>query len=174
MTQQTTTERTAVRGQVLVEAPIDRAFAVFTEHCDEWWPRPYRLGKAERLDLQLEPHVGGRWFERTADGDERDWGRLLAWDPPGHVVLSWQIAPGFRPEPDARRASRIEVRFSPMGPDRTSVTLVHSEFERHGVEWQSMRDGVSGDAGWPGILQAYSALAKAIAGSDAISHTTSR
>jgi uncharacterized protein YndB with AHSA1/START domain len=174
MTQQTTSDATEVRAEVLVKAPIDRAFGVFTERGDQWWPRPYRLGKTDRLDLRVEPQVGDRWYERTADGVECDWGRVLVWNPPGHVVLSWQIAPGFRPEPDARRASRIEVRFSPMGPNRTSVTLVHSEFERHGVEWQSMRDGVSGDAGWPGILQAYAALAKAIAGGDAISHTTSR
>ena len=144
-----------------MQAPIDRAFAAFTEDCDQWWPRPYRLGKADRLDLQIEPHVGGRWYERSADGRECDWGRVLVWDAPSHVALSWQIAPGFSPEPDERRASRIDVRFVSQGPHRTVVSLVHSAFERHGMDWKSMRDGVSGDAGWPGLLQAYAALASA-------------
>jgi uncharacterized protein YndB with AHSA1/START domain len=173
MTQQTTSDATEIRAEVLVKAPIDRAFAVFTERGDHWWPRPYRLGKTDRLDLRVEPQVGGRWYERTADGEECDWGRVLVWDPPGHVALSWQIAPGFSPEPDERRSSRIDVRFAPEGPARTVVTLVHSEFERHGVEWKSMRDGVSGDTGWPGLLQAYAALANAATETDARSRTTS-
>ena len=100
-------------------------------------------------------------------------GQGTGWDPPSNVALSWQIAPGFSPEPDARRASRIDVRFAREGPTRTVVTLVHSEFERHGVDWKSMRDGVSGEAGWPGLLQAYAALASAPAESGAGSHDLS-
>lgn len=144
---------------VTVEAPAGHAFAVFTEQVDAWWPRAYGLGATERSDLVLEPGEGGRWYERGADGAECDWGRVLVWDPPHHLVLSWQIAPGFVPEADPDRASRVEVRFAPDGAERTVVTLVHDGFERHGTGWESMRDAVSGQGGWPGILATYGEVA---------------
>lgn len=153
-----------VRVTVRVAAPIERAFQVFTERCDAWWPRQYRLGQAARIDLVLEPRAGGRWYERSADGKECDWGKVLLWDPPRRLTLSWQIGVGFVPEPDAQRASRVEVTFVEDGPARTIVTVSHSEFHRHGEGWESMRDGVSGDGGWPGILQAYAELAAAGSG----------
>ncbi len=68
---------------------------------------------------------------------------------------SWQIAVGFAPDPDPDRASRIDVAFVEDAPGRTTVTLVHSDFERHGAGWPSMRESVGGEGGWPGILRAY-------------------
>lgn len=41
------------------------------------------------------------------------------------------------------------------------VTVVHSQFERHGDGWRAMRDGVANAGGWPGILPAYARLAAA-------------
>jgi hypothetical protein len=40
-----------------------------------------------------------------------------------------------------------------------AVILLHSGFERHGPEWRSMRDGVSGASNWNSIVQGYTALA---------------
>jgi uncharacterized protein YndB with AHSA1/START domain len=149
----------AVRVSVTVEAPIDRAFQVFTEQCDAWWPRSHRLGEAERIGVVLEPRIGGHWYEQTKDGKACDWGRVLAWDPPEHLVLSWQIGVGFVPEPDPERASRVDVSFEAVRPDATKVTVVHSDFERHGEGWEAMREGVSNEGGWPGILPAYAKVA---------------
>ena len=143
---------------VTVEAPIERAFQVFTERCDDWWPRSYRLGHAERIAVVLEPRPGGRWYERTADGKECDWGKVLVWHPPDRLILSWQIGPGFVPEPDPQRASQVDVTFGEAGPARTTVTIVHARFERHGEGWESMREAVSLQGGWPGILPAYAEL----------------
>lgn len=148
----------SVRATVTVDAPIERAFQVFTERCDAWWPRSHRLGQAERIDVVLEARAGGRWYECTADGRQCDWGKVLAWHPPNRLSLSWQIAIGFVPEPDPDRASRVDVTFVEAGPARTAVTVVHSEFERHGEGWESMRQGVSREGGWPGILPAYAEL----------------
>lgn len=89
---------------------------------------------------------------------ECDWGRVLVWEPPQRLVLAWQIGVGFVPEPDPERASRVEIRFVEDGPARTTVTLVHSDFERHGEGWESMRDGVAHEGGWPGVLEAYAKL----------------
>ena len=152
------TSETEVHHTVPVLAPIQLAFDAFTGHCDAWWPRGYRLGQAERTDLVLEPRLGGRWYERTADGKESDWGRVLVWDPPGHLALSWQIGLAFVPQHHPQRASCVEVTFVEDGPAKTIVTVVHSGFERHGEGWESMRDAVSREGGWPGVLRAYAEL----------------
>jgi uncharacterized protein YndB with AHSA1/START domain len=147
-----------VRFEVSVAAPLEHAFAVFTQRCDDWWPRPYRLGAGERVDTVIEPRAGGRWYERTADGEENNWGEVLAWDPPHHVALSWQITPQFTPEPDEQRTSRIDVEFTPEGSDRTTVSLVHSEIPRHGEGWEGLRAALADDGAWPGIMRAYAEL----------------
>jgi uncharacterized protein YndB with AHSA1/START domain len=162
MTQNTETD-TEVRVERVVEAPIERAFSVFAEQCDAWWPRMYRLSEAERTDVRIEPRQGGRWFEDTADGGTCDWGRVRAWDPPHHVELTWDIDVSFAPEPDPGKASTVDVRFTAEGPDRTRVTLVHTDLERHGEDWESMRESVGGEGGWPGILDSYAAVTAATA-----------
>jgi uncharacterized protein YndB with AHSA1/START domain len=106
----------------------------------------------------LEPKEGGRWYERDAEGTECDWGRVLLWDPPEHLVLTWQIAPGFVAEGDPERASRVEVRFAAHSMGSTVVTLMHDGLERHGPGWESMRDAVANEGGWPGIMRAYREL----------------
>jgi len=156
MTQQTSASD--VRVVISVEAPIERAFEVFTTRGHDWWPRAYGIGETERVDLVLEPRAGGRWYERAANGQESDWGKVLVWDPPHHLVLSWQIGVGFVPESDPERASRVDVRFVADSEARTIVTLVHSGFERHGAGWESLRDGVAHEGGWPGVLEAYAKL----------------
>lgn len=158
MTQQTAPLSAAadVRVEIAVETPIERAFAVFTSQIDTWWPRPYRLGTAERANLVIEPHIGGRWYEQGTDGSEADWGKVLVWEPPRHLVLSNQVGVSFTPQTDPERASRVDVQFVADGPNRTIVTLVHSQFERHGEGWQNLRDAVAHEGGgWPGLLRAY-------------------
>lgn len=147
-----------VEVTIETEADPERAFRVFTEDMHEWWPRSNRLGEAERTDVVIEPQVGGKWFERTADGEANDWGDVLVWDPPHRLTLSWRIGIGFVPEDNPDRASRVEVRFHEDEAAGTVVTVVHSDFERHGVNWRTMRDGVSGEGGWPTILDAYHEL----------------
>lgn len=148
-----------VRVEVSVDASIERAFSVFTEQCDLWWPREYGLGPVERIALTMEPQLGGRWYETGRDGSEHDWGVVLAWEPATYLALSWMIAPGFRPEPDPARASRVDVHFVADGPHRTVISLTHSGFEHHGEGWQSMRDGVAGEGGWPGVLRSFAGRA---------------
>lgn len=153
-----------VREAVTVQAPVETAFRVFTEQCDAWWPRSYRLGLAERVGIVLEPRVGGRWYQRTTDGNECDWGSVLAWEPPARVTLSWQIGIGFVPEPDPARASRVDVTFIVVGAERATVSVSHSELERHGDGWQAMAEGVAGERGWGGILRAYAQVVAVRAG----------
>lgn len=153
------TESTEVRVEVVVLASIEKTFKTFTERCQNWWPKEYKLGKAERRNIVVEPRVDGRWYETGADGSECLWGKVLAWDPPGHIAFSWQIKPDFTPEPNPEKASRVDIRFRENGPASTTITLVHSDFERHGEGWKAMRESVAREGGWPGILAKFSDIA---------------
>jgi hypothetical protein len=164
MTTTTTTTTTTeiernVRKSILVRAPIAHAFKVFTEQFDTWWPRTHHIGKVEPYKAILEPREGGRWYERGADGSECDWGRVLAWAPPTRVAVSWHLDANYGYNPDPARASRVEVTFHDEGNGTTRVELVHSEFERHGDDWEKVRASVGSQGGWTTIIDLYAAAA---------------
>ncbi len=159
MTDSTATEATVVRHSITVDAPIERAFAVYASQT--WAPPEHHMLDADMEAAVLEPRVGGRWYERSVDGRECEWGRVLAWEPPHRMVLTWQIRPDFTPEPDPARASEVEVRFVAESPERTRVDLEHRSLERHGDDWENMRAAVDSDQGWPYELQLFAAAAEA-------------
>jgi uncharacterized protein YndB with AHSA1/START domain len=115
----------AIRGTVIVNAPPERAFEVFTKSFGSWWPADYHIGQVDMADGVIEPREGGRWYEKGADGSECDWGRVLVWEPPNRLVISWQINGMWQFDDDPAHASEIEVRFSPEGEEQTTVELEH-------------------------------------------------
>ena len=146
---------TSVRTAVVVNAPPERAFAVFTDGIGSWWSPDHHILEAELAEMVFEPRVGGHVFDRGVDGSECRWARVLAYEPPERVVISWDIDPRWQLEPDPARASEVEVRFVAEAPGRTRVELEHRHLERHGDGWEGLRDAVGGDGGWPGCLRAY-------------------
>jgi uncharacterized protein YndB with AHSA1/START domain len=155
MTNQATAE---VRRQVVVAAPIEKAFAVFTERFGDFKPPEHNLLAVAIAETRFEPQVGGHIYDRGVDGSECRWARILAYEPPSRVVFSWDIGPTWQLESDPENASEVEVTFVAEGPDRTRLDLVHRNIDRHGPGWEAVADGVSGDAGWPLYLDRYAAL----------------
>jgi uncharacterized protein YndB with AHSA1/START domain len=139
---------TAVRTSIVVDAPPDRAFTVFTAEMTSWWPPSHHLLEAELDRIVFEPRGGGHIYDVGVDGSECHWARVLAYEPPDRVVFSWDISLEWRIEPDPQRTSEVEIRFVPEGPDRTRVELEHRGLERHGAGWESMRDAVGSPNGW--------------------------
>jgi uncharacterized protein YndB with AHSA1/START domain len=147
-----------VKQSVVVEAPIERAFKVFTEGFGSFKPPEHNLLAAPIAETVFEPRVGGHIYDRGTDGSECRWARVLAYEPPDRVLLSWDISPQWQIEADPDKTSEWEVRFIAETPTRTRVELEHRKLERHGDGWQSVRDGVSGDQGWPLYLRRYAEL----------------
>ena len=135
-------------GTITVDVPVERAFRAFTDAFGSWWPAEYHIGQADMATAILEPRQGGRWYEQGTDGSECDWGRVLAWEPPHRLVVTWQINGQWQYDPDPAHASEIEVRFTADGPDQTTVELEHRRLERL-VDGQALRDGITGGGGWP-------------------------
>jgi uncharacterized protein YndB with AHSA1/START domain len=157
MTTQAQANETTVRAQVVVEAPIEQAFAVFTEGIGTWFPAEYNLLAVEIAERIFEMRVGGHVYDRGIDGTECHWARVLAFEPPKRVVISWDISPRWQIETDLTRTSEVEVRFIAETPDRTHVELEHRHLERHGEGWEQLRESVGGDGGWPGCLGKFAA-----------------
>jgi uncharacterized protein YndB with AHSA1/START domain len=156
-----TTMETAISASIVVEAPVERAFRVFTEDFGRFKPREHNLLGVEIAETVFEPRVGGHVFDRGVDGSECRWARVLAYEPPSRVVLSWDISPQWQLEADPDRTSEVEVRFVPEAPDRTRVELEHRNLDRHGEGWEGVREGVRGGGGWPLYLDRFAAVVAA-------------
>jgi uncharacterized protein YndB with AHSA1/START domain len=149
---------TSVRHEIVVAAPIERAFSVFTNDFGRFKPPEHNLLEAELAETVFEPHVGGHLVDRAVDGSECRWARVLVYDPPEHVVISWDISPRWELETDPERTSEVDVRFTAEGPDSTRVVLEHRNLDRHGDGWEAVREGVDSGEGWPLYLQRYGEL----------------
>ncbi|NYJ07404.1 SRPBCC domain-containing protein [Petropleomorpha daqingensis] len=134
-----------VRRQVVVGAPPERAFALFTERIGEWWP----LGAGHSVfgEGGTVAFEGGELVERSGDR-VAVWGKVLTWEPPGTLELTWH------PGRAAEITTRVRVTFEP-DDERTLVTLEHDGWERL-AEPQAARDDY--DEGWPVVLARFAAL----------------
>jgi uncharacterized protein YndB with AHSA1/START domain len=145
-----------VSASIQVDEPRERAFYAFSQQMTSWWPREYSWSGAGKFGhISLEPEEGADWYEVDAGGTRQaDWGRLLAWEPPERIVLTWQIGARRQPETDPSHASEVEVRFLEVGGG-TRVEVEHRGFARHGEAWEAYRRAMDGDEGWPKILGAF-------------------
>jgi len=154
----TSASASSIRHQVVVQAPIERAFSVFTDGFGDFKPREHNMLAVDIAETIFEPRVGGHIYDRGVDGSECRWARVLAYDPPDRVVFSWDIGPQWQIESDPDKTSEVEVRFVAEGPDRTRVELEHRNLDRHGEGWEGVREGVDGEGGWPLYLQRYAGV----------------
>ena len=140
-----------IRKRLTVDAPVERAFRVFTDNMSAWWPKTHHIGKTAMRECLIEPRVNGRWYEVGEDGSTCDWGKVLAWEPPRRLVLAWQLNAEFKYDPDL--ITEVEVRFSALGPKRTQVDFEHRDLERFGAAAAPVSKQM--DEGWGQILQGF-------------------
>lgn len=151
----TPAEATSIRHEVVVEVAIERAFSIFTQRFGTFKPREHNMLSVEIAETVFEPRQGGHVYDRGTDGSECRWARVLAYEPPDRVVISWDIDPHWQIETDLDKTSEVEVRFIAETPDRTRVELEHRYLDRHGAGWQAVRGGVDSEGGWPLYLRRF-------------------
>jgi uncharacterized protein YndB with AHSA1/START domain len=148
-----------IRKSIVVNTGIERAFALFVDQFDAIKPREHNLLPVPIAETVFEPRAGGHVYDVGVDGSRCEWSRVLAYEPPSRLVISWDIGPTWQLEADPAKASEVEVRFIAESDDRTRVELEHRHLDRHGEGWRAVADGVDGDAGWPLYLSRYGDLA---------------
>jgi uncharacterized protein YndB with AHSA1/START domain len=148
-----------IRKSIVVNTGVERAFALFISQFDAIKPREHNLLSVPIAETVFEPRAGGHVYDVGIDGSRCEWSRVLAYEPPSRVVISWDIGPTWQLEADPAKTSEVEVRFIAESDDRTWVELEHRHLDRHGEGWQAVADGVDGDAGWPLYLSRYGDLA---------------
>lgn len=139
-----------------IEVPCSqaRAFEVFLNEMDTWWP----LGKftisamrgAPAKAIRVDAKPGGKIIEIASDGTEYEWGTIKSYEPPGFVSMDFHIAPPGDETADAR--SLLEMRFTALGDKRTQVVLTQSNWEAFGKNAVHLRDGGYGQA-WGAIFE---------------------
>ena len=159
MTSVADTTNAPVRKTIHVRADVERAFHVFTAGMDSWWPRSHSIGQSGLAEAIIETKAGGRCYQKSVDGSECDWGRILVWEPPQRFVLAWHLNAAWQYDPDPNKASEVEVRFTPEPDGSTRVDLEHRHFERHGAGGPIVRTGVDSPEGWGSLLQMYAEAA---------------
>ncbi len=145
----------AVRREVVVDVAPARAFELFTADMTSWWPAAHHIGSAPIERIIIEPRSGGRWYTRHEDGTETSTGVVVAWDPPGRFVVTWQIGADWAYHDDL--VTTIEVRFQPEGEGRTRVRLEHRDLDAFGAEAAKMRETFEDDGAWTATMAAYAA-----------------
>jgi uncharacterized protein YndB with AHSA1/START domain len=148
-----------IRKSITVDAPVDRAFEVFTKGFGTWWPATHSIGRTALRNAVIEPKAGGRWYEIGEDGSECDWGEVLAWDRPTRLVLAWRIGFDWRYDPNL--LTEVEVRFTPVGDGATRVDFEHRLLENMGANAAAARETYDSPGGWAGLLTAYGSKVKA-------------
>ena len=148
----------SVRKVVNVRAPQAVAWRVFTEMMGSWWPLAnYKIGEAKAVDAVIEPHVGGRWYERGDDGSTCDWGSVLVWEPHSRLVLSWDITADWKFDPNLK--TELELRFIPEGNEATRVELEHRRLDRYGARRDEMRRIFDTEGDWGRFLDLFARAA---------------
>jgi uncharacterized protein YndB with AHSA1/START domain len=143
-----------VRKSIVVNATPQRAFEVFGQGIDRWWPKNMGIGNGPIRESKIEPRVGGRWYTVHEDGSQVTVGHVRVWEPGARMAFAWEISGRWKPDARIELASEVDVVFVAEGEGRTRVDLEHRQFERMGTEdGQKMRDSV--DGGWPGLLELF-------------------
>jgi uncharacterized protein YndB with AHSA1/START domain len=143
----------AVRREIVVDLPPARAFDLFTADMTSWWPAEHHIGSAPIDRIIVEPKAGGRWYTRHQDGTESSTGVVLAWDPPGRVVVTWQIGADWKFHDDL--ITTLEVQFRPEDGDRTRVLLEHRDLDAYGKDAVAMKETFEDPGAWTTTLAAY-------------------
>jgi len=150
----------SVRRSLRVKATPERAFRVFAEEMDSWWPKSHHIGSSPMKAIVVEPRPGGAIYTVQEDGVHCPWASVVAWEPPHKFVFAWHVTPDWKYEPDVTRCSEVEVLFTRTDDGNTLVEFEHRHFERHGEGWQTMRDAVGSEGGWNGVMALFVAKAE--------------
>lgn len=146
-----------VRKSVTVRADPERAFDIFVSAMGDWWLKSHSLTASGQKTVVVEPFAGGRWYEIGTAGEEKEWGRVLACEPPKRILFAWQLNAEWTFNPDFQ--TEVEVTFEPAADGGTMVRLEHRDLANYGAKANEARASLDSEGGWEGLLGAFAAKA---------------
>lgn len=136
-----------VKKSITVARSVEGAFRVWTEQIAAWWPAGHSRSGDPKTQVLLEGYVGGRFYERTSDGVEYDWGQVVVWEPPTRLAYTWVLGSG------EILPTRVDVYFYALGPQQTRVDIEHRGPELIGALWWTNQ--VRYATAWATVLPHY-------------------
>lgn len=144
-----------VTKQIIVKATPHDAFNNFVNELNQWWPKEYTWSGDKLVEIRIDPQVNGLCTETGPLGFRCDWGRVTEFEQSSKLSITWQISPARIPEPDPDKASLVSVLFTESLNGATDITLIHSNFGKHGDGAAGYAEAMASDQGWPKILNAF-------------------
>lgn len=151
----TTAIDTTIFSEIVTNSTIDECFCFFVDHLHEWWPREYTWSQQSLKKITIAPYINGHCFETGPFDFRCDWGRVLEFERPYHLVFSWQINAARIPVPDPEKASKVTVSFKTLEDKTVRLRLIHSNFDKHGPDWEQYARAMNSDKGWTFILDRF-------------------
>ena len=140
-----------LRRSVVVECGVDEAFEIFTTRIGSWWPlQTHSVSQDRARTCAIEPCLGGDVYEVRDDGERFSWGKVLAWEPPHRLMLSWH--PGRSEE----TSQQVEVTFQATDAG-TTVQVEHRDWHKLGADATDTRTAYGN--GWQALLDSNFAVA---------------
>lgn len=148
------TELQPIIASISVETDPAKAFEIFTDRLDTWWPLETHSRAVDEFEdqgvtverVEFQGRRGGRVLEHLSNGEVLPWAEVLVWEPPDRFVLAW------RPNSSSRPPTELEVRFTSRG-DGTLVELEHRGWERLGEIAEEARESYG--SGWISTLELF-------------------
>ena len=134
-----------IRKEITVGAPPDKAFRVWHQHIQLWWPPSHHTSSHPSSTLVFEPRVDGRIFERSADRGEVDYGRVVAFEAPDRLAYTFFMGTG------RDRPTLVEVTFEACAGGTRVVVQHHAHLAADDFERTAPRF----HAGWGLLLPAF-------------------
>lgn len=155
MTQDIFNTMNIITKTIKVKLPQEQAFDRFLNHLNEWWPKAYTWSNQVLEEIKIEPFIGGLCSETGPHGFRCDWGSVIDLIAPERIHLKWQISPERVPEPDAAKASDVEISFRQVTEAETTIELQHFNFENHQKGSQQYYEEMDSARGWEFILHEF-------------------
>jgi uncharacterized protein YndB with AHSA1/START domain len=141
----------SIKKELMVNAPQETAFRVFSQKMDLWWPRSHHVGKTAMVKMVLEPEKKGRWYSTHEGGEVCEVGYVQHYEPNSRLVLVWQLNGDFKF--DSNLHTEVELKFTAEGPEITRVLFEHRKIQTLGKAIDGM------DHGWGMILDLFGEVA---------------
>jgi hypothetical protein len=144
-------EKLVARAAADLAAPQAKAFEILTQQMGRWWPTSFSINGSPIKAVVLEPTAGGRWYEEGEDGSQVEWGKVVAFEAPGRVVLNWKVGASYSFDPDLD--TELELTIVPTGSGASRLELAHRDLENYGEAAATMQETMT--SGWAHVVDSF-------------------